>query len=54
MGSSKGIVSRHFFLEGLKVMLITENTLRLKRELGISDETWQEMEAFAGISGDEF
>ena len=54
MGSSKGIVSRHFFLEGLKVMLITQNTLRLKRELGISDETWQEMEAFAGIAGDEF
>ena len=54
MGSSKGTVSRHFFLEGLKVMLITQNTLRLKKELGISNETWQEMEAFAGISGDEF
>lgn len=49
MGNGKGTVSRHFFLEGLKVMLITENTLRLRKELEISDETWQEMETFAGI-----
>jgi hypothetical protein len=53
MGSGKGTVSRHFFLEGLKVMLITQNTLRLRRELEISDETWQEMEAFAGIGKGE-
>ncbi len=54
MGSGKGTVSRHFFLEGLKVMLITQNTLRLKKELEISDETWSEMEAFAGIGGEDF
>jgi len=54
MGSGKGMVSRHFFLEGLKVMLITQNTLRLKRELDISDETWSEMEAFAGIGEKNF
>ncbi len=54
MGSGKGMVSRHFFLEGLKVMLITQNTLRLKRELDISDETWSEMEAFAGIGEEDF
>jgi len=54
MGSGKGTISRHFFLEGLKVMLITQNTLRLKKELEISDETWSEMEAFAGIGEEDF
>jgi len=54
MGNGKGTVSRHFLLEGLKVMLITQNTLRLKKELEISDETWQEMEAFAGIGEGKF
>lgn len=54
LGNGKGRVSRHFFLEGLKVMLVTQNTLRLRKELEISDETWQEMEAFAGIKGDVF
>ncbi len=54
MGNGKGTVSRHFFLEGLKVLLITQNALRLKRELAISDETWQEMEAFAGIGEGDF
>jgi len=50
MGSGKGTISRHFILEGLKVLLITANALRFKREMGISDETWREMESFAGIS----
>ena len=54
MGNGKGTISRYFFLEGLKVMLITQNTLRLKKELEISNETWQEMKAFAGICEGEF
>jgi len=35
-------------------MLITQNILRLKKELKISDETWSEMEAFAGIGEEDF
>ena len=49
MGNGKDKVTRYFFLEGLKVLLIAEKAFRLKQELKISDETWQEMQTFAGI-----
>jgi len=53
MGNGKDKVTRYFFLEGLKVLLIAEKAFRLKKELEISDETWQEMQTFAGIGGVE-
>jgi len=49
MGNGKGTVSRHFFLEGLRVLLITAGALRFKQEMGISDEVWREMQSYAGI-----
>ena len=49
MGNGKDKVTRYFFLEGLKVLLIAQKAFRLKKELEISDETWQEMQTFAGI-----
>ena len=52
LGNGKGVISRHFFLEGLKVLMITYNTLRLKEELGISPQEWSQMQALAGIEGD--
>ena len=51
MGNGKDKVTRYFFLEGLKVLLIAQKAFRLKKELEISDETWQEMQSFAGIGG---
>ena len=51
MGNGKDKVTRYFFLEGLKVLLIAQKAFRLKKELEISDETWQEMQSFAGIAG---
>ena len=53
MGNGKDKVTRYFFLEGLKVLLIADKAFRLKKELEISDETWQEMQTFAGIGRDE-
>ena len=53
MGNGKDKVTRYFFLEGLKVLLTAQKAFRLKKELEISDETWQEMQTFAGIGGIE-
>jgi hypothetical protein len=53
MGEGKGTVSRHFFLEGIKKLLIAQNVLRFKRDNDISNETWHEMALFAGVGEDE-
>ena len=53
IGEGKGTISRHFFLEGIKNLLIAQNVLKFKRDNRISDEAWQEMALFAGIGEDE-
>ncbi len=49
LGKGKGKVSRFYFLEGLKKLLIAQSVLQFKENNGISDELWAEMNAFAGI-----
>ena len=53
MGGGKNIVSRHFFLEGIKKLLIVHNVLKFKRDNSISSKQWGEMALFAGIGRDE-
>jgi len=49
LGNGKGTVSRFYFLKGLEKLLIAQSVFQFKEDKGISDETWREMEAFAGI-----
>jgi len=53
MGGGKNTISKHFFLEGVKNILIAQSVLKFKQENQISDETWQEMVLYAGIGEDE-
>ena len=50
---SKGKITRYFFLEGLKVLLIAWHVENFKIEHNISDEMFRQMQAYAGI-GEEF
>jgi hypothetical protein len=49
LGDGKGVVSRFYFLEGLKKLLIANSVFQFKHDKGISDEQWGEMTAFAGV-----
>jgi len=49
LGGGKGTVSRFYFLEGLKNLLIAESVFRFKEDKGISDNEWSEITAFVGI-----
>ena len=49
LGDGKGIVSRFYFLKGLKKLLIAHNVFQFKEDKGISDDQWGEITAFAGI-----
>lgn len=53
MGGGKGTISRHFFLEGIKKLLIAQNVLKFKRDNSISSKQWEDMALFAGIGEDE-
>ena len=50
---SKGKITRYFFLEGLKVLLMAWHVENFKIEHNISDEMFRQMQAYAGI-GEEF
>ena len=49
VGDGKGRVSRFYFLKGLEKLLIAESVFSFKQDKGISDETWKEINEFAGI-----
>ena len=50
---SKGKITRYFFLEGLKMLLMAWHVENFKIEHNISDEMFRQMQAYAGI-GEEF
>ena len=49
LANNKGTMSRHFFLEGLKILLLAWHVEEFKKEHDISDEMFREMQAYAGI-----
>ncbi|MDQ7061427.1 MAG: transposase [Sulfurimonas sp.] len=49
LAKNKGVISRRFFLEGLKVILTAWHLDNFKKENNISDEMFREMQAYAGI-----
>ncbi len=46
LGGGKGVVSRYFFLQGLKKLLIHNSVERFKEAYRLGGETFQEMRAF--------
>jgi hypothetical protein len=48
LGDGKGTVSRFYFLEGLKKLLIAQSVFQFKEDKGICDEEWREITDFAG------
>ena len=52
LGGSKGKVTRHFFLQGLKKLLIAESVNKFREQHNISDELYFEMQSYAGISSE--
>jgi len=49
LAKNKGVISRHFFLEGLKVLLTAWHLENFKIQNKISDEMFKQMQAYAGI-----
>ncbi len=49
LAKNKGIISRRFFLEGLKVLLTAWHLENFKIQNNISDEMFKQMQAYAGI-----
>jgi hypothetical protein len=49
LAKSKGKVTHYFFLEGLKVLLTAFRVELFRKERGISDELFAQMQAYAGI-----
>ena len=49
LGDGKDVVSRFYFLEGLKKLLIANSVLQFKKDKGISNDEWGEITNFAGI-----
>ena len=52
LAKNKGVISRRFFLEGLKVILTAWHLENCKKEYNISEEMLREMQAYAGIGGE--
>jgi len=53
LAKSKGKITHYFFLEGMKILLISANVRMFVKERGISDELYRKMELMAGIE-DEY
>ena len=51
LANNKGTMSHHFFLEGLKILLLAWHVEQFKKEHNISDEMFRQMQAYAGIGG---
>ena len=49
LAKNKGIVSRRFFLEGLKVILTAWHLENFKKENNITEEMFRQMQGYAGI-----
>ena len=49
LAKSKGKITHHFFLEGLKILLFAKYVEDFKKENNISDEMFKQMQLFAGI-----
>ena len=49
LANSKGKVTRYFFLEGLRILLIAYQVNIFKKKRNISDELYAEMQSYAGI-----
>ena len=49
LGNGKGTISRFYFLEGLKNLLIAQSVFQFKEDKGICDDEWKEITDFAGI-----
>ncbi|MBL0708749.1 MAG: hypothetical protein JJW00_06875, partial [Sulfurimonas sp.] len=49
LAKNKGIISRRFFLEGLKVILTAWHLENFKIQNNISEEMFKQMQAYAGI-----
>ena len=49
LGDGKGTVSRFYFLEGLKKLLIAQSVFQFKEDKGICDDEWREITDFAGV-----
>ncbi len=47
LGNGKGKVTRHFFMEGLRNLLIHHHVERMREESEITDSEWDEMLSFA-------
>jgi len=52
LAKSKGKITHHFFLEGLKTLLIAFRVDLFRKERGISDDFFKEMQSYAGIGVD--
>ena len=52
LAKSKGKITHHFFLEGLKTLLIAFRVDLFRKERGISDDLFKEMQSYAGIGVD--
>lgn len=50
LGGGKGKITRHFFLNGLKNLLIAETVNNFREQHNISDELYFGMKAYAGIA----
>jgi len=49
LARNKGKITRHFFLEGLKILLLAWHVENFKIQNNISDEMFRQMQAYAGI-----
>ena len=49
LARNKGKITHHFFLEGLKILLLAWHVENFKKENNISDEMFRQMQAYAGI-----
>ncbi len=49
LGDGKGVISRFYFLQGLKKILLAQSVFKFKEDREISDSQWGEITAFAGI-----
>jgi len=49
LAKSKGKITRYFFLEGIKTLLVAFRVDLFRKERGISDDFFKEMQSYAGI-----
>ncbi len=49
LANSKGKITRYFFLEGLRILMIAYQVDIFRKERNISDELYAEMQSYAGI-----